>query len=314
MRDVGDRDGDDESAGVFRIGIRLGIDCVVMILGVGRIDGDERKLAPVLAARKPGGSRLLGFGQCLAAKHVRDFVRVDRDEADRPLGLERAEPLLHLRGLQAEAALAREFDRHQIAVLGVGGRARRDGEFAAELLLVDRLDPRAAVRQRAEDAELALPRAVQHLDDTAGVADRFAFLAALLGAQQRAVADAGDFHGARLARNADADVRRVAVRLGVPLGRHGDQFAVAVAVRDVGEHDRGQRAGVMQLLAPRLDRSLVFEAAQHLAERRAVGVLQAEGACDLAHAGLAFMRADEGNDIVAGGKAGGLGSGLFQDD
>ena len=56
--------------------------------------------------------------------------------------------------------------------------------------------------------------------------------------------------------------------------------------------------------------------AQHVTQRGAVVVLQAEGARDLAHAGLALVRADEGDNVFAGGKAGGprfLG-GLLQDD
>ena len=48
-RDVGDGDGDDEPAGVAGIGIGRGMDRVVVVLGVGRIDGDERQRAPVLA-------------------------------------------------------------------------------------------------------------------------------------------------------------------------------------------------------------------------------------------------------------------------
>ena len=44
-------------------------------------------------------------------------------------------------------------------------------------------DPRLtkAIRQHAEDAELALPDAIQNFDDTAGVTDR-AFLADFFGA------------------------------------------------------------------------------------------------------------------------------------
>ena len=42
--DVGDRDGGDEAAGVLLVRIRLGEDGVVVILGVGRIDGHQRQL------------------------------------------------------------------------------------------------------------------------------------------------------------------------------------------------------------------------------------------------------------------------------
>ncbi len=73
---------------------------------------------------------------------------------------------------------------------------------------------------------------------------------------------------------------------------------------------------MMQLLAPALDRAIVGEAAHHLAQRRAVGILQPEGARDLAHAGLAFVRADEGDNVFAGGKASrpGFLGWLLQDD
>ena len=59
-RHVGDRDGDDEPAPVRRVGIGGGVDRIVVVLGVGRIYGDERKLAPVLArGSEPDGPRRL---------------------------------------------------------------------------------------------------------------------------------------------------------------------------------------------------------------------------------------------------------------
>ena len=45
MGDVGDGDGDDEAAVIVRRRVRLGMHGVVVILGVGRIDGDERHVA-----------------------------------------------------------------------------------------------------------------------------------------------------------------------------------------------------------------------------------------------------------------------------
>ena len=42
---------------LFGIGIGDGVNRVVVVLGVGRIDGDERHLAPILAA----GQRSTGF-------------------------------------------------------------------------------------------------------------------------------------------------------------------------------------------------------------------------------------------------------------
>ena len=79
------------------------------------------------------------------------------------------------------------------------------------------------------------------------------------------------------------------------------QFAVAVAAGDVGEHHGGQRAAVMQPLAPPLDVTLFGELAQHALERRPVGILGAERACDLARAHLAGVLADEGKKLLARG-------------
>ena len=94
-RDVGDGDRDDEAAAIVRIGVGRGMDGVVVILGVGRIDGDERQLAPVLARRRQAG-RARGLRPRSSARRredMRDVMGRERDEADRPLGLDRAERL-----------------------------------------------------------------------------------------------------------------------------------------------------------------------------------------------------------------------------
>ena len=44
MRHVGDSDTDDVTARIARVGVGLGMDGVVMVLGVRRVDGDERDL------------------------------------------------------------------------------------------------------------------------------------------------------------------------------------------------------------------------------------------------------------------------------
>ena len=80
---------------------------------------------------------------------------VDRDQADRLLGRQRAEPLLHLAGGQAIAARAHEIDADEIAVLGAAGIRWRDVQFAPGLLLVDGHEPPAAAGSFAEDAEQA---------------------------------------------------------------------------------------------------------------------------------------------------------------
>ena len=144
---------------------------------------------------------------------------------------------------------------------------------------------------------------VDDLDDAAAVTSAVVFFG-FLDTQQHAVADAGGLAGPRLARSVDADLRRRPVRVFVPFVGRGDQLAVAVARGDVGEHGRGQRAGMVQLLAAFLDRAFVGEFAQHALEFGAHGVLQAEGAGDLAGADLAGLLADEGENVSLGGKGG----------
>ena len=211
-----------------------------MILGIGRIDGDERQRPPILAARqgrRGGGFR---FPQGCGWKDMRNAVSVDRDQACGAFRLERSEFFLDPRRRQAIAAARGDFGRNEIAIGGFQAGARWNGEFAAELLLVHRNQPAAAVRQGAEDAENALLRAIDQLDDAARMPDVLAVVAGGFGAQQRPVADAADFGRPCAPRRMNADFRRIAVRLLVPLDRNRNQFAVAVTLGNVGENDLRQ--------------------------------------------------------------------------
>ena len=151
MRHVGDGDVDDEATAVIRGGVWLGMDGVVMVLGVGRIDGDERHLPPILAAVQGRGLRGLRFLLRLAAENGRDAVRVDGDQADRALA--RSEP---------RRSTTRAVGKPRRGALLVSTAIRspssasavapgRNGEFLAEHLLVDRLQAAAAVRQFARN-------------------------------------------------------------------------------------------------------------------------------------------------------------------
>ena len=111
-------------------------------------------------------------------------------------------------------ALARDLDGDEIAVNGAAGTFARNRQFAAELLLVDRDEPAAAIRQTAKDAEHAVLGAVEQLDDAA-----VDIVAGAFDAQQRAVADARHLAGPRTPLRGDANDRRRAVRVFVPFGR-----------------------------------------------------------------------------------------------
>jgi hypothetical protein len=86
MRDVGDRHRDDIAAGICRVAVSDRMDRVVVVLGIGRIDGDERDLPPVLAAGEIDRARCFRFRDGSARERVRDAVGVNRDQAHGALG------------------------------------------------------------------------------------------------------------------------------------------------------------------------------------------------------------------------------------
>ena len=65
------------------------MDRVVVILGVGRVDGDKREFAPVLArGGQPDGPRGFRLFERSGGKDMRDMMGLERDEAHRSLGLD----------------------------------------------------------------------------------------------------------------------------------------------------------------------------------------------------------------------------------
>ncbi len=202
MGDVGDRDRDDMAAAIVRIGVRLGIDRVVVILGVGRVDGDQRDLAPVLAAaRQVGGFRGLGFGDHLARKHMRNVVRMNRDQADGLLALQRSETFLDACRSEARSGLPSQHRRRPVR--HPPRPAWRCGAIASSrpsAFLSTGISRPPPPGKAAEDPDHALLGAVENLDDAPGIGDRAFAFGELLDAQQRAVADAGGFARLELAR------------------------------------------------------------------------------------------------------------------
>src|SRR5262249_52021894 len=159
-------------------------------------------------------------------------------QTDRALAFERAEPLHHRTGRQSEPALPRDFDGDEVAVGCTRGRIGRDGEFASELLLVDRHQAAAAAGNAAENAKRTVLGTVDELDD----ASARLIVACLLDAHERAIADSGGFARAWPAWRRDPNDGGGPVRLLVPFGRAGEKLAVRVAAGDVGEHHRRQSA------------------------------------------------------------------------
>src|SRR5260370_10632099 len=78
---------------------------------------------------------------------------MNRDQADRLFGRQRAEPVPDLAGGKPETARTHQVDADEIAVLGATGIAPGNVQLAAGLLLVDWNQPSAALGQGAEDSE-----------------------------------------------------------------------------------------------------------------------------------------------------------------
>jgi hypothetical protein len=226
---------------------------------------------------------------------MRNVVGVNGDQAHGALSLERAESLDDASARQAKSSVPAHLEGNEVTVGSARCRLGGNCDFAAELRLIDWNEPAAAARKRAENTERAVFGAVDEFYD----ASADVLSGGPLDAKERTVADAGDFVGASAARRMDADDRRRAMERFVPLGRTGQELAIAVAAGDVGENDRRQSAGVMQPFAPAIDAAFIGQIAQHALERGAIRILGAEGARDFADADLAASFADEGDKFLA---------------
>ena len=165
-RDVGDGDGDDEAAGVGGIGIGLGVDGVVVVLGVGRIDGDERQARASPRAAGRGGRALRVSASFAAAGEktcgmwcwasaIRLTAFSDLTEPSRSTIRAAGGP---------KRAVAQGFDRDEIAVLGLAGEGGGDEKLAARGALLDRQRAARAVLRPPEDGERARLQFLENLD------------------------------------------------------------------------------------------------------------------------------------------------------
>ena len=306
MGDVGDGDGADEAAGVLRVLVRGGVNRVVVVLGVGRIDGDQRQVAPILAlaqghwlaAPPPRAGPRSGRrgGCCGRASAISETARSRRHRAD-----DRA----HLGPRRPEtAARMQEIDRDEIAVLGVLQIGRGDDQLAA--LLVDRHDPRAA-RLQPDDAERRRRLLVEHADDARRARDALRQIVRDFGlAQQHAIADAGRRGASRpapgLRLGEHQHQRRRPVRLLVPFVGHGEQLAVGIAPGHVGDEDLGERPLRRELLVALLDDALDLEFLENPLQRDLGTAGDAEGARDFALAGRSRVLRQEGEHLLARGQ------------
>ena len=309
--DIGDCDGDDYAAEVLLVGVGFRVDRVVMVLGVGRIDCEERQVAKILAAGHDSGFCRLGFGKHVLREDVRDFVRVDGDHRNRLLRGQRSQHLDHPSARQAVPAGRRLLDLDQIALFRAVEIVSRDGHL--RLATLDRFDSEGAVVGLPEHAEHGFRALLEYLHHAAGVGRAFSLVRGE-GLCQHAVAYAGRRAAAGWAQRND---RRLAKAL-VPFTRPRQKPAVRVARIDLEHADMRQAARAREALAFPVEQALVLKLAQRILQPGAVVALQRKGLGYLALARAFRVLVDVFEDVFLGrpevafrsalGRAGGFAS------
>jgi hypothetical protein len=151
MRDVGDRDDEMPAAGIRRVEIRLGPDCIVEVARVAAVDRHEFKRAQIDAVDGANRFRGGGFGERCLGKDMRDLIAGDRDQADRAGCFGRAEPFGDLKANRSITSGRQGLRDYQLAIERSPGMGEIDKIFAA-IAPVGRIDA-AAVMDAAIDAD-----------------------------------------------------------------------------------------------------------------------------------------------------------------
>ena len=292
MGDIGDGDPDHEAAGVGGALVRMGIDRIVMVARVGRVDGDERQVPQVFAALEPRGCHRVGLGDHLVGEIVGNAVLVDGDQRDGARRGGVAEPGDDLGPGQAHAgARARLLGLDQLAVLGVTGGAGGHHPFLVGAL-VDRQHP-AALGALAEDPEDPVRRLADAADETGLVAVIFA------GDLGHPAQDPVARHQRRIAGFGDEEDAR-GLALALPFERTGEEVTVGGDLGHLQHRHRRQLVGVAVGLLALGEMAFAFELAQQALELDPVRPLDPEGLGDVALRGEGRVVGNPGEDFVLG--------------
>ena len=252
---VGDGDIDNEAAGIGFVTVGFGIDGVVVVLGIERIDGDQRHIAPVFAALERGLGGFVSLADDRRWEGVGDFEVVDGDHAHRPLGIGIADDGRDAGTRDHQAARELDLDFHQIAICGSAEIAQRNAHF---LLLAIDGDQAGAFIIHADNADLAATRLIEDLHRAGGIDRDFGL--ASVDAGQNAVAGSGRNAGIATLHHADA---RTLTFLVIPLGREGVEMIGIGIGRDVKHGHRGQGCRTAECLARARDDAFAFQFGQH---------------------------------------------------
>ena len=294
MGHIGDGDPDDVAAVVAGIGVGMGVTGIVVIAGIGRIDGDERQIAEVFPALHRCGFGGIGLGHDRIGEGIGNAVFMDRDKRHGARRTGVAQTVGDARPRQAHARLgSREFPFDQLAVFRAMGVTRTHDPFLVGAF-GNGLDA-PALGPGAENAEDLARVGSDLADQLGGVMVVFTGNLKKLG--QDAVAFA---HGRIALARGIEHTRRGPVA--IPVHRTREQIPIAIG----GLHDHhthgGELAGVAVEAALFLDMALVLQLLEHALEVDPRGALDPEGLGDIALGAFAGVVVDPGEEVVFGGK------------
>ncbi len=292
--DVGDGHVKHMAAVVLAAVVGFREDRIVVVLGVRRVDGDERDLAPVLAlAQRLHGLCCFGFLFHRCRKDMADAVAVQGDLGDRLFRFHGAEAFHDAGARRAVASGAGDLYAHQIAVLGALQVGRVDVQFA--LLAVHRFQiGRMGAGAGAHDPEDRVLALFQDLDDPACVIGL-----SLIGLGQANESPIADARLRTLAAPREHQNFRCGAGIVVPVDGLAQKLAIPVAGDQANHEDGRQVAGPEQAFLASFQEAFVAQLAQHALKLDAGRADDAEMARDLALARLAGIIGDEGEDILA---------------
>ena len=242
MRHIGNRHPQDIAARIAWVFIGMGMDGVIPVAGIHRVDGHQRQMAQVFAVAQRRGFGAVGLGDHRIGELVGDAVLMDGNQADgaRPGGI--AQPFDDPRRGQAHAFGPSLFGLHQLAIAGLHGQACGHTPFR-HAALVDRHDPPALVAG-AEDAQHADGIDPQLADHPRLIGEILALHRGQLGQNPVSLAQG------RIARPRQQMHAR-GIRLALPFRRFGKQIACRIRLQHPQDADRGQGARFTEIpLAP----------------------------------------------------------------
>ncbi|MNI27144.1 hypothetical protein D3C73_808690 [compost metagenome] len=263
-----------------------------MVLGIGRIDGDEWHVPPVFALRHRGRLGFFRLIHHLLREDVRDAMRIDGDHRDRLFRRNGSDDREHTGARQAETTGTYGFALDQIAMLGIAQTIGLYHHFLAAPVCRQEAD--LAIGKFVHDAERGSATFVDHLDDACRIGGTGAILVRE-DLCENSVVEAGG-RGLTLAavfRRLTDQHGRCRTLVFRPFRRTADQLSILVAGGDVENRDGGQGAGTRQGFAALVDQTLVFQLAKQVLQLDARFSLQPESLGNLALGGLVRIVGDE---------------------